>query len=124
MKGTVERARVLYCDIDDTATLDDLSTRTQIKIEGIHVTSISRMSQQSVRQYLHLYCISALHAYKHKVLQNIADGLDVTELMSAHGEFELGIASIDEIHLSCLNTSPSGNVNGEYYQSECIVKFS
>ena len=44
--------------------------------------------------------------------------------MNAHGEFELGVASIGEMHLSCLNTSPSSNANGGYYRSECVVKFS
>lgn len=52
------------------------------------------------------------------------DGFDVRDLMSALDGFELGVAPIDEIHLSCLNASSSKDVNGGYYQSECIVKFN
>ena len=51
--------------------------------------------------------IVALYAYKHKILQESCDGFDIRDMMNALGTFELGVASIDEIHLSCLNASSS-----------------
>ena len=71
MKGTLDKARVLYCDIDDAATLDDLSTRIRSTLRESNGVEFEDVPTK-VRQYLHLYCISGI---AHSSTQNTPEHL-------------------------------------------------